>query len=179
MKPLWDRIAGFGYETSPSTVSCHAQVWSLQSSEPFDQHGELRNGMAPVPERLELELRVSNQRLNFGECEGGYQSRKRMLLYKHDDDLSQEMFAIQFINVCGSLLKASGLDLKLLTFRCIPVGSNRGFIEWIPGSVPLSDVCQPLPGGFRKEFSRGLPQTKVRIRSEDRSMREMIRFRKL
>jgi hypothetical protein len=151
MKPLWDRIDSGGHKTLSSTVSCHAQVWSLQSSEPFDQHGELRNGMAPVPERLELELRVSNERLNFGEPEGGYLSRKRMLLYKHDDDLRQEMFAIQFINVCGSLLKASGLDLKLLTFRCIPVGSKRGFIEWIPGSVPLSDVCQPLPGAV---FSR-------------------------
>ena len=103
--------------------------------------------MAPASERLELELRVSNERLTFGELNGGYLSQKRMLLYKHDDNLRQEMFAIQFIDVCSSLLKASGLDLKLLTFRCIPVGANRGFIEWIPGSVPLSDVCQPLSGG--------------------------------
>lgn len=66
-----------------------------------------------------------------------------MLLYKHDDDLRQELFAIEFIKTCDALLKASGLDLSLLTFRCIPVGAKQGFIEWVPGSVPLSDICKP------------------------------------
>jgi Phosphatidylinositol 3- and 4-kinase len=151
MKPLWERIAKSGVSNGSNkpvalTVSCHAQVWSLENTEPFDQHGELINGMSPVPERLELELRVTNELLMFEQAHSGYQSRKRMLLYKHDDDLRQEMFAIQFINICDLLLKASGLDLKLLTFRCIPVGFKRGFIEWIPGSVPLSDICQPFGG---------------------------------
>lgn len=150
MKPLWERIAKSGVSNGPKapslTVSCHAQVWSLENTESFDQYGELTNGMAPVPERLELELRVTNEILTFDQPYSGYQSRKRMLLYKHDDDLRQEMFAIQFINICDLLLKASGLDLKLLTFRCIPVGFKRGFIEWIPGSVPLSDICQPFGG---------------------------------
>ena len=53
-----------------------------------------------------------------------------MLLYKHDEDLRQEMFAIEFIKTCDVLLKASGLDLKILTFQCVPVGAQRGFIEW-------------------------------------------------
>ena len=74
----------------------------------------------------------------------GYPSRKRSLLYKHDDDMRQEMFAIQFVESCDSILKASGLDLKLLYFRCIPVGKRKGFIEWVPGSVPLSEICQPF-----------------------------------
>ncbi len=40
------------------------------------------------------------------------------------------------------MLKASGLDLKLKTFRCLPVGSMKGFIEWVSGTVPLSELCQ-------------------------------------
>jgi phosphatidylinositol 3-kinase len=71
-----------------------------------------------------------------------------MLLYKHDDDLRQEMFAIQFFETCDKLLKASGLDLNLLTFRCVPVGEKRGFIEWVPGSVPLSEICKPFAGSI-------------------------------
>lgn len=66
-----------------------------------------------------------------------------MLLYKHDDDLRQEMFAIEFIKTCDNILKASGLDMKILVFGCMPVGAKRGFIEWVPGSVPLSDICIP------------------------------------
>jgi phosphatidylinositol 3-kinase len=84
--------------------------------------------------------------LPFDEAASGFQSRKRMLLYKHDDDLRQELFAIEFIKTCDALLKASGLDLNLLSFRCIPVGAKQGFIEWVPGSVPLSDICKPHGG---------------------------------
>ena len=69
-----------------------------------------------------------------------------MLLYKHDDDLRQETFAVQFIRTCDRMLKASGLDMQLLTFQCIPVGTKRGFVEWVPGSVPLSEICQPFAG---------------------------------
>lgn len=158
-KSLWEQAAKSAATPSsgskkvpPETITCRAQIVSLEQTEPFDQHGEIPHGMANVSEQLELELRVTTELLQFNHPDSGYQSRKRMLLYKHDDDLRQEMFAIQFITTCGNLLKASGLDLKLLTFRCIPVGAKRGFIEWIPGSVPLSDICQPF--GDRSIFKR-------------------------
>mmetsp|Transcript_20671 Transcript_20671/g.41598 ORF Transcript_20671/g.41598 Transcript_20671/m.41598 type:complete len:310 (+) Transcript_20671:1297-2226(+) len=41
------------------------------------------------------------------------------------------------------MLMASGLDLKLKTFRCLPVGAMKGFIEWVSGTVSLSELCQP------------------------------------
>ena len=66
-----------------------------------------------------------------------------MLLYKHDEDLRQELFAIEFIKTCDALLKASGLNLNLLSYHCIPVGARQGYIEWVPASVPLSDLCKP------------------------------------
>lgn len=58
------------------------------------------------------------------------------------------MFAIEFIKACDSILKSCGLDLKLITFQCIPVGENKGFIEWVHGSVPLSEICQPFANSF-------------------------------
>ena len=132
MVPMWKRDNG-------ATVSCHAQIWSLEATEGFDQHGDLMEGLSPVPERLELELKITTEIVAYSDS----LSRSRMLLYKHDDDVRQEMFAIQFIETCDMLLKASGLDLKLLTFRCVAVGAKRGFIQWVPGSVPLSDICLP------------------------------------
>jgi phosphatidylinositol 3-kinase len=89
-----------------------------------------------------------------------------MLLYKHDDDLRQELFAIEFIKTCDALLKASGLDLNLVSFRCIPVGAKQGFIEWVPGSVPLSDICKPHGEPLSRDVSvesdfdrkKGLPE---------------------
>lgn len=68
-------------------------------------------------------------------------SDKRKILYKHGEDLKQEMVAIQFIDLCSALLRSSGLDLKIKTFRCLPTGAKRGFIEWVPNTVPLSKIC--------------------------------------
>lgn len=65
----------------------------------------------------------------------------RHLLYKHGDDLRQEMLALQFMREVDCILKASGLDMKMRTFGCCPVASNRGFIEWMPSCVPLSKIC--------------------------------------
>ena len=69
---------------------------------------------------------------------------KRMLLYKHDEDIRQEMLAMQFIELCDSFLRTSGLDLKFKQYRCMPVGENKGFIEWVPGTFSLSEICKPV-----------------------------------
>jgi hypothetical protein len=55
---------------------------------------------------------------------------------------------VQCIKTCDNISRASGLDMKLLTFQCIPVGAKRGFCEWIPSSVPLSEICQPFAGSI-------------------------------
>jgi hypothetical protein len=78
-------------------------------------------------------------------------SMRRSLLYKHDDDLRQEMFAVQFIEACNRVLCSCGLDLKLLMYKVLSVGERRGFIEWVPGSVPLSEICQPFAGSLLGE----------------------------
>jgi phosphatidylinositol kinase/protein kinase (PI-3 family) len=94
---------------------------------------------------IEIELRVTNKVVDMEQRTSNLTNRKmacrkRSLLYKHSDDLRQEMFAIEFVKACDTILKSCGLDLKLITFRCISVGKNQGFIEWVHGSVPLSEL---------------------------------------
>lgn len=155
LMPLWDRLERFQEHES----YCTAKIYPM-GDQGFDEQG---NFMATSPtsgQRLRpmrLECKVSVEVLEDGlvprasatqpeqpqpQEPAGPPLHKRMLLYKHDDDLRQEAFAIQFVKTCDTILKASGLDLKLLTFDCIPVGADRGFIEWVEGSVPLSDICQ-------------------------------------
>jgi len=68
---------------------------------------------------LELHFRISTEVISHES-----QTRKRLLLYKHGDDLRQELLAIQFIEKCNQILLSSGLDLKLKTFSCQPVGNR-------------------------------------------------------
>ena len=92
---------------------------------------------------MKLHIRVSAKVVSLEE-----HPKKRFLLYKHGDDLRQELLAIQFIERCRQILTASGLDLQLKTFRCLPVGAQKGFIEWVSGSVPLSELCQTSCSSF-------------------------------
>lgn len=132
-----------------STKRFIVDVWPICSmASRFDEHGELPGRVAEA--FGSLEVRVTTESIEFEDedeesshCHG-FQHRKRMLLYKHDDDLRQEAFAIQFINTCSFILTSLGLDMKLLTFQCIPVGTKRGFVEWVPGSVTLSEICDPF-----------------------------------
>lgn len=130
------------------TTTCKTEIHPVWA---FDEHGEIDNDGLDSRQPIELQLKITTECVRFSDCsesDDGRISRKRMLLYKHNDDLRQEAFAVQFVKTCDSILKASGLDLKLLTFQCIPVGTRRGFVEWVPGSVPLSEVCEPFAGSF-------------------------------
>ena len=70
--------------------------------------------------------------MNFA-VEHGLQ-QQRMLLYKHDDDLNQEMLAIQFVKICDRILQASLLDLKI----------NSMAASWLVTSALLLNGYQVL-----------------------------------
>jgi Phosphatidylinositol 3- and 4-kinase len=139
-----------------STKKVITQIWPMSAaSSRFDCHGDITDELSSNDtNKMQLEVRITTESLEFvskneynnddddDSCSST--SRKRMLLYKHDDDLRQEAFAIQFIKTCSDILKSSGLDMKLLTFQCIPVGTRRGFVEWVQGSIPLSEICHPF-----------------------------------
>eukprot|EP00536_Pseudo-nitzschia_multiseries_P009935 jgi/Psemu1/202007/e_gw1.289.5.1 len=100
---------------------------------------------------MEIELRITTRILETKSCV------KRSLLYKHDDDVRQEMFAIEFMKSCDRILKSCGLNMKMLTFRAIPIGKRRGFIEWVQGS-PNASGSYVLPNNNNpiQDFLRSL-----------------------
>lgn len=42
------------------------------------------------------------------------------------DDLQQDMLTLQMIRIMDKLWLREGLDLKMVTFACVPTGANRG-----------------------------------------------------
>ena len=139
LQPCWSTV-----EDTEKTYTVRQTVDLRDPHEQkFDESGFLPDDYKAT---VTLEVKVTTECVDFDQVDGF--SRKRMLLYKHDDDLRQEAFAVQFIRTCDRILRATGLDMKLLTFQCVPVGTRRGFVEWVPGSVPLSEVCQPFLGSI-------------------------------
>ncbi len=61
-------------------------------------------------------------------------------IYKIGDDLRQDMFVLQLINVMNQLWLSEDLDLSVLTFTCLQTGSRRGFIEMITNAETLKEI---------------------------------------
>lgn len=92
-----------------------------------------------------IQLEVITEASSCVETESfGKTGKKQTLLYKHDEDMRQELLATQFLDVCDRILKASGLDLKIKKYKCIPVGEKKGFIEWVANAFSLSELCKPM-----------------------------------
>ena len=129
--PVWEEAHARG---DVVCINADVHVYAFDSAASFDQHGE---GNHERRSSANLQLRVSAEVVAADD-----HPQKCLLLYKHGDDLRQELLAIQLIERCNEILKASGLDLKLKTFKCLPVGAQKGFIEWVKGTVPLSELCK-------------------------------------
>jgi phosphatidylinositol kinase/protein kinase (PI-3 family) len=61
-------------------------------------------------------------------------------IYKIGDDLRQDMFVLQLINVMNQLWIMENHDLGILTFTCLQTGLRRGFIEMITNAETLKEI---------------------------------------
>lgn len=71
----------------------------------------------------------------------------RMMLpaiFKAGDDLQQDMLTIQLVRIMDKLWLNEGLDLKILTFNCVPTGSKKGknFCFFLSGTMYIDHLCR-------------------------------------
>lgn len=72
-------------------------------------------------------------------------------IFKVGDYLQQDMLTIQIIRIMDKLWLKEGLDLKMVTFTCVPTGHKRGMIELVDNSETLRkiQVEHGLTGSFK------------------------------
>lgn len=83
-----------------------------------------------------------------------YVGPDRMILpaiFKAGDDLQQDMLTIQLVRVMDRLWLQEGLDLKMVTFNCVPTGHKRGMIEMVTDAETLRKIQVEwgLTGSFK------------------------------
>lgn len=61
-------------------------------------------------------------------------------IFKVGDDLQQDMLTIQIIRLMDKLWLKEGLDLKMVTFACVPTGEKRGMIEMVTNAETLRKI---------------------------------------
>lgn len=72
-------------------------------------------------------------------------------IFKVGDDLQQDQLTLQIIRIMNKLWLKEGLDLKMVTFGCIPTGTKRGIIEMVQKSETLRKIQVELglTGSFK------------------------------
>ena len=67
------------------------------------------------------------------------------------DDLQQDMITLQMVRIMDKMWLKEGLDLKMVTFQCIPTGDKKGMIEMITDAETLRKIQVEwgLTGSFK------------------------------
>ena len=61
-------------------------------------------------------------------------------IYKVGDDLRQDQLTIQMIRVMDKLWLKEGLDMKMITFKCVPTGDRQGIVEMVTDARTLKEI---------------------------------------
>ncbi|XP_058466396.1 phosphatidylinositol 4-phosphate 3-kinase C2 domain-containing subunit beta [Malaya genurostris] len=72
-------------------------------------------------------------------------------IFKSGDDLQQDMLTIQMVRIMDKLWLREGLDLKMVTFNCVPTSYKKGMIEMVSDSETLRKIQVEwgLTGSFK------------------------------
>lgn len=62
-------------------------------------------------------------------------------IFKAGDDLQQDMLTIQLVRIMDKLWLQEGLDLKMVTFNCVPTGSKKGNSHASPSHSIEISIC--------------------------------------
>ena len=85
-------------------------------------------------------------------------STKYKVIVKTGDDLRQDQLVNMMIQLMDRLLRRAALDLCLTPYSIIATSPNSGLVEFVDGSIPISQVLSKHNGSILQFFQTVAPQ---------------------
>lgn len=86
------------------------------------------------------------------------QSSSYKVIVKTGDDLRQDQLAMMMIKLMDGLLKRASLDLCLTPYSIIATSPTSGIVEFVDGSMPVSQILAGYNNSILQFFQAAAPQ---------------------
>uniref|UniRef100_A0A8C1FRF0 Phosphatidylinositol 4-phosphate 3-kinase C2 domain-containing subunit alpha n=1 Tax=Cyprinus carpio carpio TaxID=630221 RepID=A0A8C1FRF0_CYPCA len=112
----------------------------LERVQSFFQKNSCRLPITPSLVGKELNIKVSYRVLDTRVFEVFLNSLSVLTVIQVGEDLRQDMLALQMIRIMDRIWLQEGLDLRIVNFKCISTGKDKGMVELVPSSETLRKI---------------------------------------
>ncbi|KAI4570400.1 hypothetical protein MJT46_005917 [Ovis ammon polii x Ovis aries] len=102
------------------------------------------------------------------------------IIFKHGDDLRQDMLILQILRIMESIWETESLDLCLLPYGCISTGDKIGMIEIVKDATTIAKIQQSTvgnTGAFKDEVLSHWLKEKCPIEEKDVCVKAYLALR--